>query len=73
MGGMQDQKARLARTAAETLFAAHTSGVMSLSAMAAIMGRAGGLKGGPARAMALSSRRRSEIAKLAAEKRWSKR
>ncbi len=34
------------------------------------MGRRGGLKGGPARAAALSSARRSEIAKIAAAKRW---
>lgn len=46
---------------------------MSLSMMASIMGKAGGLKGGPARAMALSPKRRSEIAKQAAEKRWGAR
>jgi len=46
---------------------------MSLSTMAAIMGRAGGLKGGPARAEALSPKRRSEIAKMAAQKRWGAR
>jgi hypothetical protein len=69
---MQDYKARLARPAAENLFVADDARVMSLSAMAAIMGRAGGLKGGPARAVALSARRRSEIAKQAAEKRWGK-
>jgi hypothetical protein len=44
---------------------------MSLSTMAAIMGRAGGLKGGPARAEALSPKRRSEIASMAAKKRWN--
>jgi len=35
-------------------------------------GRLGGLKGGAARARALSNERRREIAKKAAEKRWRK-
>lgn len=35
-------------------------------------GRAGGLKGGKARAAALTSKRRSEIAKKAARARWGK-
>jgi hypothetical protein len=39
---------------------------------AAEMGRRGGLKGGPARAAKLSARKRSEIAKIAARKRWGK-
>ncbi len=34
--------------------------------------RKGGLKGGKARAASLSDERRSEIAKAAAKKRWSK-
>ena len=34
--------------------------------------RAGGLKGGRARADALTPQRRREIAKIAAERRWSK-
>ena len=34
--------------------------------------RKGGLKGGKARASALTPSRRSEIARLAAEKRWAK-
>lgn len=38
---------------------------------AAAMGRAGGLKGGKARAEKLSAAERSEIAKKAAKKRWS--
>jgi hypothetical protein len=37
---------------------------------AAALGRLGGLKGGPARAAALSARRRREIAKAAARARW---
>jgi hypothetical protein len=42
-------------------------------AAAAMLGRLGGLKGGKARAAKLSKKRRSEIAKKAASKRWSKR
>ena len=37
---------------------------------AAALGRLGGLKGGPARAAALTSKRRREIAKAAARARW---
>ena len=37
---------------------------------AVALGRMGGLKGGKARAKALSAKRRSEIAKKAAAKRW---
>ena len=36
------------------------------------LGREGGLKGGKARAAALSPERRAEIAKKAADKRWAK-
>ena len=36
------------------------------------MGRTGGLKGGDARAAALSPERRAEIARAAAAKRWAK-
>jgi len=39
---------------------------------ASAQGRSGGLKGGKARADKLSSEKRSEIAKRAAESRWSK-
>ena len=41
-----------------------------IKAAAQALGRKGGLKGGPARATSLSSKRRSEIAKLAAAARW---
>ena len=41
-------------------------------AAAAILGRLGGLKGGDARAKALSKARRSAIAKKAAKARWTK-
>jgi hypothetical protein len=39
---------------------------------AAALGRLGGLKGGPARAAALSAKRRRAIAKAAARARWGK-
>jgi hypothetical protein len=39
---------------------------------AAALGRLGGLKGGPARARALSAKRRREIAKAAARVRWGR-
>lgn len=39
---------------------------------AVALGRLGGLKGGKARALALSKRKRAEIAKLAAAARWKK-
>jgi len=38
---------------------------------AVALGRLGGLKGGKARAAKLSKKRRSEIARQAAKKRWS--
>jgi hypothetical protein len=40
---------------------------------AAALGRLGGLKGGPARAAALSPARRRAIARTAARKRWARR
>lgn len=40
------------------------------SLAAAILGRRGGLKGGPARAAKLSARRRKQIARKAARTRW---
>lgn len=43
-----------------------------LNPHAAALGRLGGLKGGPARAAALSAKRRREIAKAAARARWRK-
>jgi hypothetical protein len=43
-----------------------------LNPHAAVLGRLGGLKGGPARAAALTARRRREIAQAAARARWKK-
>lgn len=40
---------------------------------AVALGRLGGVKGGKARAARLSSKKRSEIAKQAAQARWAKR
>lgn len=42
------------------------------NAAAVALGRLGGLRGGDARAKALSAKRRKEIAKKAAAKRWAK-
>jgi len=39
---------------------------------AVALGRLGGLKGGKARAKALSAKKRKEIARKAAEKRWGR-
>jgi hypothetical protein len=44
----------------------------AIKAAAAALGRKGGLKGGPARAKALTSKKRTEIAKKAAAARWHK-
>ena len=41
--------------------------------LAVELGRRGGLKGGKARAKALTSEQRAEIARIAAQARWSKR
>jgi hypothetical protein len=41
------------------------------SQMAKLLGRRGGLSGGPARAAALSPKRRAQIAKAAAASRWA--
>jgi hypothetical protein len=46
--------------------------VDALKAVAAALGRKAGLKGGKARAKALSAKRRSEIAVKAAAARWHK-
>jgi hypothetical protein len=43
---------------------------VALNPHAAALGRLGGLKGGPARAAALTPERRRDIARRAARKRW---
>jgi hypothetical protein len=45
---------------------------VSKNAAAVALGRLGGVRGGPARAAALNSARRSEIARNAAIARWGK-
>jgi hypothetical protein len=49
-----------------------TGEVEAKNPAAVALGRRGGLIGGKARAKALSAKRRSEIAKRAAAKRWGK-
>jgi hypothetical protein len=44
----------------------------AISAYLSLIGKKGGLKGGPARAKKLSSKRRKEIAEKAAKTRWGK-
>jgi hypothetical protein len=56
----------------ETPPAAESPPVDPVKAAAALLGRKGGLRGGPARAKSLSKKRRSEIARKAARKRWTK-
>jgi hypothetical protein len=43
---------------------------VALNSHAAVLGRLGGLKGGPARARALSAERRRQIGRHAARRRW---
>jgi hypothetical protein len=50
----------------------HSTSVAAKNPAAVALGRLGGEKGGKARANSLTSERRSEIAKLAAKKRWGK-
>ena len=51
----------------------HTDNIQPGKNPAAVaLGRLGGLKGGPARAKKLSSKKRKEIARKAATFRWSK-
>jgi hypothetical protein len=47
-----------------------TQEIDPIKAAAAALGRKGGLKGGKARAKALTAKQRSDIAKKAAAKRW---
>ncbi len=44
----------------------------AISAYLSLIGKKGGLKGGPARAKRLSAKKREEIAKKAAKARWTK-
>jgi hypothetical protein len=44
----------------------------AISAYLSLIGKKGGLKGGPARARKLSSKKRKEIARKAALSRWEK-
>ncbi len=51
---------------------AEATGDSEKNPAAVALGRLGGLKGGAARAKKLSKKRRSEIAKKAAQARWAK-
>ena len=51
---------------------AEATGDSEKNPAAVALGRLGGLKGGPARKKKLSKKRRSEIAKKAAQARWGK-
>lgn len=48
-------------------------GVEGKNPLAVALGRRGGLKGGKARAASLTSAKRSEIARIAAQCRWARR
>jgi hypothetical protein len=48
------------------------AGQQAISEYLALIGKKGGLKGGPARAKKLSAKKRKEIAERAAKTRWSK-
>jgi len=60
------------RVLAETTSDAVTPIAHEKNQAAVALGKLGGLKGGKARAAALSPRRRKQIAKKAAKYRWSK-
>ena len=62
-------KAIVSLATGETVEILHESGKNPAAVM---LGRMGGLKGGIARAKALSPRKRSQIAKNAANRRWNK-
>jgi hypothetical protein len=53
--------------------AIHGAAARPVNPHAAMLGRLGGLRGGPARASALTAARRREIARRAARVRWKKR
>lgn len=50
-----------------------TQAEAAISAYLSLIGKKGGLKGGPARAKKLSAKKRKEISQKAAKARWSKR
>jgi len=72
---MRKRSSKDANVIAARIVAEATGSGLSLEGKnpaAVALGRLGGLKGGPARAQALSSQRRKKIAKKAAEARWKK-
>lgn len=69
-GDLNELAFRLVKDATTEADAAEMSEEELRSLAAAALGRRGGLKGGPARAAALSAEKRSEIASKAAKARW---
>jgi hypothetical protein len=65
-------EAQLAKSIVDELTADEPEPQPEKNPAAVALGRLGGLKGGQARAEKLSAKRRSEIAKEAAAKRWEK-
>jgi hypothetical protein len=60
------------RVVAEATQESPNKGQPQKNPAAVALGRLGGLRGGPARARKLSSKKRKEIAKKAAKARWEK-
>lgn len=63
---------QLAKSVVDQLTGEDTPTIDGKNAAAVALGRKGGLKGGAARAKALSPQRRAAIAKKAAKARWKK-
>ena len=72
MGEQPDPRIRELLKLIEALEADGSFDEEAKSAVAAFLGRLGGLKGGPARARKLTPERRSEIARKAVAARWAK-
>jgi hypothetical protein len=66
------QERNIERKAAQLLSQLVDQPLHGKNPYAVLLGRAGGLKGGPARAKKLSKRRRHEIARRAANTRWNR-
>jgi hypothetical protein len=67
-----DKAVRAVVKAATALLASGAEAEPEKNAAAVALGRAGGMKGGAARAASMTKARRAEIAKAAAKARWGK-
>ena len=67
---LEDEDARLFATASPDPDTGKLLTADGRDLAAVLLGRRGGLKGGKARAATMSAERRSEVARLAARKRW---